>query len=404
MTISNELDARSPSAPLPHDLAELLRPELESLTTEIVHEIRATIPAYDHSPNSPYGESITAGVEYALTLFVDQIADPAVPKDESLELHRNLGRQELRQDRNLNNLMAAYRLGSRVAWRRLMNVGARAGLSSAVMSELADALLAFMDELTTVALDGYLQAKAATDEAREEWRQQLLRRILEQPPAPHAALTELARPISWTIPTRVSLVAVETRRTGSRNNHPDRLDHDVLATVDSSAPHLLVPDTVTDARLATFQAALPGRRICIGPCVPLESAAESLRLARTALALAKNGVIPKQRIIWAEQHLSAVLLHGDEALLDQLRRRWFGPLNALTPKQQERITTTLHAWLDAQGSVPDIAERLGVHTQTVRYRLRQLEATFGEHLHDPDARFEMHLVLRADSRRQAPRI
>jgi len=36
-----------------------------------------------------------------------------------------------------------------------------------------------------------------------------------------------------------------------------------------------------------------------------------------------------------------------------------------------------------------------VHPQTVRYRMRQLQATFGESLKDPAARFEMELALRA---------
>lgn len=67
----------------------------------------------------------------------------------------------------------------------------------------------------------------------------------------------------------------------------------------------------------------------------------------------------------------------------------------MTDKQQDRLLETLRAWLDSQGNVVEIAERLQVHPQTVRYRMRQLQATFGELLRDPAARFEMELVLRA---------
>jgi DNA-binding PucR family transcriptional regulator len=42
-----------------------------------------------------------------------------------------------------------------------------------------------------------------------------------------------------------------------------------------------------------------------------------------------------------------------------------------------------------------MAGRLKVHPQTVRYRMRKLERTFGGLLRDPDARFAMELVLRA---------
>jgi DNA-binding PucR family transcriptional regulator len=45
--------------------------------------------------------------------------------------------------------------------------------------------------------------------------------------------------------------------------------------------------------------------------------------------------------------------------------------------------------------VTRVAERLLVHPQTVRYRMGQLRDLFGEHLDDPDARFELALALRA---------
>jgi DNA-binding PucR family transcriptional regulator len=42
-----------------------------------------------------------------------------------------------------------------------------------------------------------------------------------------------------------------------------------------------------------------------------------------------------------------------------------------------------------------MAAELGVHPQTVRYRLRQLRELFGTALEDPDARFELALALRS---------
>ncbi|CAA9508190.1 MAG: Transcriptional regulator, CdaR-family [uncultured Solirubrobacteraceae bacterium] len=42
-----------------------------------------------------------------------------------------------------------------------------------------------------------------------------------------------------------------------------------------------------------------------------------------------------------------------------------------------------------------VGEALGVHPQTVRYRVRQLKELFGEALDDPEARFELALALRS---------
>jgi DNA-binding PucR family transcriptional regulator len=49
--------------------------------------------------------------------------------------------------------------------------------------------------------------------------------------------------------------------------------------------------------------------------------------------------------------------------------------------------------------VPDVAVRLHIHPQTVRYRLRQLEKLFGDALHDPETRLDLILALRAESLR-----
>ena len=66
----------------------------------------------------------------------------------------------------------------------------------------------------------------------------------------------------------------------------------------------------------------------------------------------------------------------------------------LTETQRARLETTLRAWLDRPGQVQAIAAALGVHPQTVRYRMARLRELFGERLDDPDARFELALALR----------
>jgi DNA-binding PucR family transcriptional regulator len=75
-------------------------------------------------------------------------------------------------------------------------------------------------------------------------------------------------------------------------------------------------------------------------------------------------------------------------------------LDGLTEKQRTRLLETLGAWLRTRGSAAEIAEQLNVHPQTVRYRMRQLEKTFGAQLDDPDERFALELVLRASRLRE----
>ncbi|OLF13612.1 helix-turn-helix domain-containing protein [Actinophytocola xanthii] len=391
MTVEYRLDGGA----LPRRLADVLRPELASLASEIVEEIRAKIPAYARPLDGPYGKSIRAGVQHALSLFIEQIANPDASAQKCYEVHHKLGQNEMREGRSLDDLQAAYRVGARVSWRRMMRVGKRNGLSSTVMSQLADAVFAYMDKLASVALDGYLEAKATSAGALETWRRRLLGMILQSPPAPEAAIAELAQLIGWTVPEQASPIAVQALPGTGHNQRKPTLDSDVLADLDGIEPRLLVPGSVTEARLAGIRAALPGCRLAVGPCVRLEAAVYALRWARKALTLAQHGVITDGQVIRCDNHLSTVLVHSDDLLLETLRDKLLAPLRGLTVKQRERMLETLRAWLDTRGSVPDMAGQLGVHPQTVRYRMRQLETSLGDLLHDPNQRFEMELVLRA---------
>ena len=73
----------------------------------------------------------------------------------------------------------------------------------------------------------------------------------------------------------------------------------------------------------------------------------------------------------------------------------FARLSASDREHGTDYIATLRAYLDAMGDVAAAAARLGVHTNTVRYRLPRLEAAAGMSLADPDARLELCLQLRA---------
>ena len=77
-----------------------------------------------------------------------------------------------------------------------------------------------------------------------------------------------------------------------------------------------------------------------------------------------------------------------------LRDRRLAPLAQLRPGQRDRIAETLLAWLQLGENATEVAQRIHVHPQTVRYRLRQIQELFGDQLRDPDRRFELHLALR----------
>jgi hypothetical protein len=390
MSASARGRAEPPQILRPAELAAIMRPELDDLAREIIAEIRSRIPEYARPMDGPYGHVLQVAVRRALAAFFDWVADPAAPRDRRDQLCRRLGQYEAQEGRSLDSLQAAYRIGVQVTWRRVMNLGLRSGAPSAVMSWLADAGLAYMDELASLSLQGYLEAKAQSRRSQQDWRKRLLRLILETPPAPARAITDLAEIAGWVVPDEVTLVAIEPG--------PDcllELPDDALQDLGCPQPHVLFTGSVGRSSSEALAASFAGRRSAVGLSVPLAEAANSLRWARRALALAKDGIIDADSVTFCEDYLVELWLLADEPLIDQLARRRLGAVADLGAAQQRRLAETLSAWLETSGTAPAMAERLCVHPQTVRYRMRNLERALGGQLSNPDSRFAVEAVLRA---------
>jgi DNA-binding PucR family transcriptional regulator len=159
---------------------------------------------------------------------------------------------------------------------------------------------------------------------------------------------------------------------------------------------LIVPAPETAAAGRALAQGLGSRRAAVGPAVPPRAAPMSLRWARQALALAQRGILHSGgSIVWCRDHLSTLVLFRDERLLAELARQRLAPLAEIKAPQREQLAETLCAWLQLDRSAPEVAARLHIHPQTVRYRLRRLHQLFGDQLADADSRFELQVALRA---------
>ncbi|TMQ86945.1 hypothetical protein ETD83_40040, partial [Actinomadura soli] len=171
---------------------------------------------------------------------------------------------------------------------------------------------------------------------------------------------------------------------------------DVLIDLTRRTPSLIVPDPDGPGRAKLVDRALAGTLAVVGPTVPLLEAARSMQWALKTLYLVQRGVIEADRgVIRSVEHMSTLILFQDEGLITSLADLRLAPLAHLRPSQQDRLAETLLAWLQSGRNANEVAMRLHVHPQTVRYRLRQLEDLFGDQLLDPDLRFDLEIVLRA---------
>ncbi|WNV83678.1 helix-turn-helix domain-containing protein [Umezawaea sp. Da 62-37] len=97
-----------------------------------------------------------------------------------------------------------------------------------------------------------------------------------------------------------------------------------------------------------------------------------------------------------------VLLHRLSAAADGGRLPTRGPVADLLRHDREHGTqyaATLRAWLGAQGDTRSAARALGVHPNTLRYRMQRMAEVTPLPLDDPDQRLAMAIALSVQARR-----
>jgi hypothetical protein len=359
-----------------------IAPELPALAEEIVEVIRREVPEYARPMSGAFGRGIRVGVEEALQRF----GAPDTPLRP--DVYRALGRGEHRVGRSLDALQSAYRIGARVAWRRLSRAAEAAGVPVADQHALAEAIFAYIDEIAAESVEGYAAAQAEQAGDRHRRREALLALISAPIPPDPGVLEAAAAEAAWPLPRRVAVIACSDEHPGRVAR---RLSGDALHGRVGDQLCVLVGDPVDLAKETAATADRLETQLGLGPTVPVGEARRSLRWAVRALSL----LAPGQRLVIADERLADIALQADPDVLAALRARALGVLADETPRSRARLTETLASWLRHAGARAAVAGELGVHPQTVRYRVARLRELFGARLDDPEARFELMLALRA---------
>jgi hypothetical protein len=393
------LDVRSTPRPwhaVPTELGALLVDAIPSIADELVEVLGPAIPAY-RTLDGPFGRDVVQAVADALHDFAGVIEHRPPTLGAGRRLYVAVGERWWRSGHSLDELQAGYHLGARVVWRRMAAVATEAGAEAATVAVLADALFAYLDEIAAVTVEGFVAAQAAAAGEVERRRQHLVATLIADPPPDRATLERTALEAAWTLPRTLAVVAIAADHGGLRDR---RLPAGVLVGVTGGAGCLVLPDPDGSGRRRQLALALHGLPAALGPTVGVEHGARSWARAVALWRLVATGRIAPAadgQLLAAEDHLLELLLAEDPTLVDDLARLRLAPIAALPPRSQERLEATLLSYLRQRGNGPRMATDLHVHPQTVRYRLARLREHFGTVLDDPEARFELEVVLRARS-------
>src|SRR3954462_2660997 len=193
---------------LPPEIADVMEGELDATTDEILATIAREVPEYARPLEGSFGRGVRTGVSEALSQFVELVRSPSGARGPGREVYVALGRGELHQGRTLDSLQSAYRVGARVAWRRICAAARRRHVDPDQLAVLAEAIFAYIDELSADSVEGYAQAQRELEGERQRRRRGLLPLLVRDPPAAEADLRSAAQDAGWRLPRSAAPLAV----------------------------------------------------------------------------------------------------------------------------------------------------------------------------------------------------
>ena len=207
----------------------------------------------------------------------------------------------MREGRTLGALLAAYRVGAQIAWRRFVEAGERAGLEPATLYRLGEAIFAYIDEISGESIEGYATEQSAAAGERQRRRAQLVLLLAADPPPPPEVVRAAAVRAAWAPPARLAALVVEGDRPRAARE-PARAGHARGARWRAATARrrrrprrtrvlAFVADPDAPGRRAQIEQAVGSRAAALGPTVAPAAAARSVERAGRALDLRAAGAL-----------------------------------------------------------------------------------------------------------------
>ena len=176
-------DPRALTLHIDEQVVRLLREQLPQVAAHTVAAVTAEVPGYSGALSGAMGENIGAAVQMALAGFLKlaagaQDADPSTPLGPTLKGAYDLGRGEARDGRSMDALLAAYRVGARVAWQTWPAWRRRPGSRPPTMAQFAEMVFAYIDELSAASVAGHTDELSTSGRVRERYRERLGQHLL----------------------------------------------------------------------------------------------------------------------------------------------------------------------------------------------------------------------------------
>lgn len=391
-------------------------PAQEELVEVILERLRETVPEFfaDDDVAFDMAAAVRANVARVQRLLA---AGPAAARSDALPLEAaDLLQSTLQHGIPLISLLEAYRSAQGLAtdwWQRRLERDAPPSLVAPATRALHAQVVTYIDAASVEIRTSYEQERRALESSADGRRAHLVRKLLSGEPLDvEAASSTLNHPLAG------RHVALVLWRTG--DDAPEDVLEVTLARIAAAVPARLLTTSARhrvyawlsthadlDPRPALAVELPAGVRVAMsGVHGGVEGFVRAHTDATRTAALLRDGPEPEDggRIAVYERFELIGLLARDPDDCRRFVERVLGPLAADT-RQAERLRHTLHAYLASGSSASRAARVLGVHRNTIAYRLQGAAGLLAE-LEAPDGgwparsarRLEVELALHLTQR------
>ena len=362
----------------------------DGLAELMFSRFREEIPGYARLPATGGGGAVVDVIRANVDLCLDWVAGGRAPSPDRFEVFRESARDRAAEGMPLEDLLRAYRVGGRAAWRMLVAEASKEERDA--LPRAAELIMDYVDQVSSVVAEAYLEERSHLISEQERALRALLDALLsgEVLDAGHYRTADrLGMSLSGELVAFALAIPGEGARAHAEAAAKLRAVGVLALTEGERVVGLMTPRHDPSAALPKGGVAV------VDEPVPREQLSASLADVRLGMDCAvredRRGVVAVRDLV-----LDLLLARSPRVAAD-LRRRILGPLDTGRSDLLQTVSTYVSLGCDRRHA----AEVLHIHPNTLDHRLRRARKLTGLDLDDPEDLATMVLALHEPQQQRA---
>lgn len=384
---------------------------LDAIVQVIVDTLRREIPEYGPGGDVAASRDLEDSARRVVTMVLRQWRERRRLSPGDRVAMGMIGARRAEQGVSMEGLVAGVRIARSIGWTHAVEVSRRvdAGAEGVrAVGDMATLLFDVIDDICDAMAAGWIRVQDTRVKARDRTRSQVFDDLLSGAFDDDEEIMTRARTFGFDLRRPHGLVLVTNARADQDRAVIRSAVASLLATVGNAAevaltadmtPHvaLVVPTSTMswDEVVTATQRMARTHRVTAVMSPPVAGARgihAAYRRAREMMPLAVT-VFRRPHVVQADELVVYQILRGSRAEdREEFLLRTLGPVLHLPEVQRGSLLETLDALHEGNGHTETAAATLGVHTNTVRYRIGRIHHLTGLRYDHPPDRFKLEVA------------